>query len=46
VLKELFHDPTRRSERRDAALRAANALSWDTAARETVAVYRSLGVPA
>jgi len=46
VLKELFHDPARRTERRDAALRAANALSWDAAARDTVAVYRSLGVPA
>ncbi len=46
VLRELFDDEARRRERRDAALRAANALSWDRAARETVAVYRGLGVSA
>jgi glycosyltransferase involved in cell wall biosynthesis len=46
VLRELFDDDGRRSERSDAALRAARALSWDTAARETVAVYRALGVSA
>jgi glycosyltransferase involved in cell wall biosynthesis len=44
VLRELFDDEARRTERRDAALRAAQALSWDQAATETVAVYRSLGV--
>jgi glycosyltransferase involved in cell wall biosynthesis len=44
VLRELFEDDARRVERRDAALREAAALSWDAAARETVAVYRSLGV--
>jgi glycosyltransferase involved in cell wall biosynthesis len=46
VLRELFADEARRTERRDAALRAARALSWETAARETVEVYRSLGVAA
>jgi glycosyltransferase involved in cell wall biosynthesis len=44
VLRELFDDEARRTERRDAALRAAEALSWDRAASETVAVYRSLGI--
>jgi glycosyltransferase involved in cell wall biosynthesis len=46
VLRELFDDDARRTERRDAALRAAGALSWGTAARETVDVYRALGVNA
>jgi len=46
VLRELFDDESRRTERRDAALRAARALSWDTAARQTVDVYRALGVSA
>jgi glycosyltransferase involved in cell wall biosynthesis len=46
VLKELFEDEARRTARRAAAIRAAGALSWDAAARETVAVYRSLGVSA
>jgi glycosyltransferase involved in cell wall biosynthesis len=46
VLRELFSDEARRSERRVAAAREAAALTWDAAARETVAVYRSLGVDA
>ena len=46
VLHELFHDDARRDERRVAALREAGALDWDAATRETVAVYRSLGVRA
>jgi glycosyltransferase involved in cell wall biosynthesis len=46
VLRALFADEARRTERRAAALAAAGALSWDAAARETVAVYRSLGVDA
>jgi glycosyltransferase involved in cell wall biosynthesis len=45
TLRALFHDEARRTQRRDAALRAAGALTWDAAARDTVAVYRSLGVP-
>ncbi|MCU1427140.1 MAG: glycosyltransferase [Actinomycetia bacterium] len=46
VLRALVADPARRAERRDAALAAAGALTWDAAARETVAVYRTLGVAA
>jgi glycosyltransferase involved in cell wall biosynthesis len=46
VLRELFHDDARRDERRAAARREAAALSWDAAASETLAVYRSLGVRA
>jgi glycosyltransferase involved in cell wall biosynthesis len=45
-LRELFADESRRTERRDAARRAAGALTWEAAASGTVAVYRALGVPA
>jgi glycosyltransferase involved in cell wall biosynthesis len=44
VLRALFADADRRAERRTAGLAAAAALTWDAAARETAAVYRSLGV--
>jgi glycosyltransferase involved in cell wall biosynthesis len=44
VLRELFADDARRAERRTAATREAAVLTWDKAAQETVAVYRSLGV--
>ncbi len=42
ALRELVHDEGRRMERRAAARRAAARLSWERAALETVAVYRSL----
>jgi glycosyltransferase involved in cell wall biosynthesis len=44
ALRDLAHDPERRAERSRAGLVAAARLSWSTTARETVAVYRSLGV--
>jgi glycosyltransferase involved in cell wall biosynthesis len=42
ALRELLHDDARRAARRVAAARAVSALSWDRAARETVAVYKTL----
>jgi glycosyltransferase involved in cell wall biosynthesis len=46
ALRDLVHDHARRSERSRAALAAAGRLSWSATAKETVAVYRSLGVAA
>ena len=42
ALRELLHDADRRNERRAAASDAVAALSWERAARETVAVYKTL----
>ena len=44
ALHDLVNDHTRRIERSRAGLAAAGRLSWSTTAKETVAVYRSLGV--
>ena len=44
ALRELVGDPARRAERSRSGLTAVARLSWTTTARETVAVYRSLGV--
>ncbi|HEY1738386.1 MAG TPA: glycosyltransferase family 1 protein [Acidimicrobiia bacterium] len=42
ALRELLHDDDRRNERRAAAVRAVGELSWERAARDTVAVYQRL----
>ena len=42
LLRELLHDTGRRAELRAAAASAAAALSWDRAASETVAVYKTV----
>jgi glycosyltransferase involved in cell wall biosynthesis len=46
TLRDLFADESRRVARRDAAIRAASALTWSATAAQTVAVYRTLGVDA
>lgn len=42
ALRELLHDDDRRTARRAAAASAVAGLSWDRAAHETVAVYKTL----
>jgi glycosyltransferase involved in cell wall biosynthesis len=44
ALRDLVNDPARRIERSRAGLAAARRLSWSATAKETVDVYRSLGV--
>jgi glycosyltransferase involved in cell wall biosynthesis len=44
ALRELVNDPARRAERSRAGLVAASRLSWAATARQTIDVYRSLGL--
>jgi glycosyltransferase involved in cell wall biosynthesis len=44
ALRDLVNDPDRRAVRSRAGIAAAGRLSWVATARETAAVYRSLGV--